>query len=69
MADTGIEGNLPAWPGASACYSKAYRILAAMGLREGRALSFDRVRLIEALDRGDEEEIKGLLLMGHVYHE
>jgi hypothetical protein len=29
--ETGIEGNLPNWPGASAVYSKAYRHLEKYG--------------------------------------
>jgi hypothetical protein len=68
--------ELPNWPGASKCYSRAYRILEAMQLRtckgkkRGQAdwPSFDAKRLIEALNKGDEEEIKGLLLMTHVYY-
>lgn len=58
--------NLPEWASASAVYSKAYRVLESMALRH--ASMDDRRRLIEALDKGDEEVIKGLLLMTHVYY-
>ena len=68
--------ELPEWPGASHCYSKAYRILEAMAKRGGVRETFlgcmpsrDMDRLIEALNEGNEEEIKGLLLMTHVYYE
>jgi len=50
---TGIEGNLPRWRGASAVYSKAYRYMEKYGS--------DR-ELIEALNEGDEERIKSILL-------
>lgn len=65
--------NLPKWPGASEVYSKAYRILEATA-RAGHVtqtkvrgkvtchVSEDMDRLIKALGRGDEEEIKGLVL-------
>lgn len=59
--ETGIEGNLPNWRGASAVYSKAYRILERM------AQGGDKDTLIDALNKGNEEQIKGLLLMTHVY--
>lgn len=51
--DTGIDGNCPRWPGASAVYSKAYRLM------EERGADHD---LIEALDEGNEERIKAILL-------
>jgi hypothetical protein len=55
--------NLPNWEGASAVYSKAYRIL-----REYMpGISEPAKDLIEALNSGDEERIKGLLLMTHIY--
>lgn len=69
-------GNLPSWNGASAVYRKAYRTLALMAqaghvLKSGRLgicyPSQDMRDLITALDKGDEEQIKGLLLMTWVY--
>ena len=80
--------NLPDWPGADACYTKAYRMLERMAtnghvsmgagwpgycgrgrdlkghaiMSSGAAPSNDMTRLIEALDQGNEEQIKGLLL-------
>ena len=53
MSETRIEGNLPAWRGASAVYSKAYRYMEKHGA--------DRM-LIDALDSGDEEDIKVFFL-------
>lgn len=50
---TGIDGNCPTWPGASAVYSKAYRYMETHGADDA---------LIEALGRGDEEEIKANML-------
>jgi hypothetical protein len=77
--ETGNEGNLPMWNGASKCYSRAYRILETMARRghvkPGRVpkrkscypytatVSDDMQRLIDALNTGNEEEIKGLLLL------
>ena len=82
-------GNLPNWPGASHCYSRARRLLQYMadrcapeqhgtpmphsasranGRRSiGRTTSWivctpDMQSLIDALNAGDEETIKGLLL-------
>ena len=77
-----MAGNLPTWPGADAVYSKAYRVLESMARRghatpaatHGRrvivpgAASPEMRDLIDALGRGDEERIKGLLLIAHVYH-
>ena len=67
-------GNLPAWPSASAVYSKAYRVLERMAERGHVRKSWrqcfvsdDMTRLIDALHAGDEETIKGLLLMDWVY--
>lgn len=74
--------NLSEWPGAAAVYSKAHAILTRMGrrghatpaiTRRGRVVEpgvvSDEMRaLIDALNRGDEETIKGLLLQTHVYH-
>lgn len=77
MTQTDKISNLPNWPGASHCYSKAYRILESMLKRAYTHKirpyydwpSFDSIRLVEALNKGDEEEIKGLLLMNWVYYE
>jgi hypothetical protein len=79
--ETGIEGNLPAWQGASECYSKAYKILANMAQnghvkrhwipysKDHRYVnqyccypSTDMTDLIDALNSGNEEKIKGMLL-------
>jgi len=78
--------ELPTWPGASAVYSKAYRLLERMaanggashyagryaargrGIKGHAIMSVgicpddDMRRLIDALNDGDEEQIKGLLL-------
>jgi hypothetical protein len=51
--ETGIEGNLPTWPGASAVYSKAYRLMKKYGPDHN---------LIDALNDGDEEIIKADML-------
>lgn len=63
--------NLPDWPGASRCYSRAYRLLERMAeqghVRKGFfgcTPSFEMDKLIEALSKGDEEVIKGMLLGG-----
>ena len=66
--------NLPTWNGASAVYSKAQRMLEEMSSRGH--VTVERVRgttrsypsqemnlLISALNEGDEERIKGLLLL------
>ena len=69
--------NLPKWEGADKVYSVAYTILANMGraghvtspklskrgkvLRPG-TVSEEMQALIEALDKGEEERIKGLIL-------
>jgi len=78
-------GNLPNWPGASHCYSRARRLLQYMADRcvpkrdgtpmprsdarrsIGRTTSrivctHDMQSLIDALNAGDEETIKGMLL-------
>ena len=67
--------NFPSWPGASHCYSRAYRLLdrwaadggVSMGYNYRRGGKFcapsqKMVDLIDALNRGDEEYIKGTLL-------
>ncbi|KKN67693.1 hypothetical protein LCGC14_0458370 [marine sediment metagenome] len=55
--------NLPDWPGASEVYSKAYKVL------EKRVFDrYDRDELIEALNKGDEEKIKGLMLLFREYY-
>ena len=70
--------SLPNWKGASELYSVAYRILERMArdghgtaprihkrtlrvLRQG-STSTEMDTLIKALNKGDEEEVKGLLL-------
>lgn len=75
--------NLPNWAGAEAVYSKAYAVLANMANRGhvtqtnkivGRKnqtvcyVSDDMENLIDALNKGDEEKIKGLLLYTHIYY-
>ena len=70
--------NLPEWPGAAHCYSQAYRLLEKWGARNYATTKFkgkikcptpsDEMKsLIDALDRGDEEKIKGILLLGDEY--
>jgi hypothetical protein len=49
-AESGIEGNLPP---CSHCYSRAYALMKKHGAN---------LDLIKALDKGDEEKIKGILL-------
>lgn len=51
--ESGIEGNLPLWRGASAVYTKAYLLMAKYG---------PNTHLIKALGKGDEETIKSILL-------
>ena len=65
---------LPNWPSAGAVYSRAYRTLELMRARgdvtvsHGRCYPSDDMRaLVDALNAGDEEQIKGLLLLTHVY--
>jgi len=53
MMWTGIEGNLPRWEGASAVYSRAYRIMEKYGADD---------LLMKALGTGDEAKIKTNLL-------
>ena len=65
--------NLPTWPGADVAYSRAYALLDHMA-RNGQVSrtwgrggwkcypSPEMRDLIEALDNGDEEKIKGTLL-------
>lgn len=59
------SSNLPAWPGAAAAYSRAYRNLAGLCASEattrkvGRYVPSQDVRdYIEALESGDEERVK-----------
>lgn len=60
--------NLPNWRGASAVYSKAYAMLSHMSrthvsiVRGKCHVSTDMRVIIDALNAGDEERIKGLLL-------
>lgn len=51
--ETGIDGNCPTWPHASAVYSKAYAHMAKYSPNHD---------LIDALARGDEETIKAHML-------
>ena len=68
-------GNLPNWPGAEVCYSRAYAMLDRMAkaghVRRQRTkrrhgsvctVSEDMAHVIDALNRGDEEAIKAALL-------
>ncbi len=70
--------SLPNWPGASSCYSRAYRRLEEMaasghvkyGYWMGRAhctTSQEMDDFIDALNRGDEEAIKSALMFPE-YH-
>ena len=60
--------NLPKWRGAQAVYSRAYAMLTSMSrshvsIVRGYCVVSDDMRLIiDALNSGDEERIKGLLL-------
>ena len=70
------NNSLPSWPNADAVYGRAYRVLERMAqaghatkavVSRGRVLhpgsvSQDMRDLIDALNKGDEERIKGLLL-------
>lgn len=69
-----LTNPLPSWPGASKVYSKAYKALDVMarrghvelrgrGKRKRAYPSQTMQDLIEALDTGDEERIKGLLML------
>jgi hypothetical protein len=71
----GVEqmSNLPSWPGASHCYGKAYKLLERMAKNGHVIQSYRRNKrvctvseemetLIAALNKGDEEQIKGILL-------
>ncbi len=76
-----VSGNLPKWPGAAKLYSRAYATLEEMGrsghakpalVRQGKVVqqgivSIEMDTLIKALDSGNEEQIKGLLLQTHIY--
>lgn len=74
-----MNDNLPTWPGAAHCYSKAYSLLNTMAkaghvtvLRRGRkarrcTVSGEMESLIDALNKGDEERIKAALLFPN-YH-
>lgn len=69
--------NLPKWAGAGHCYTKAYRFLDQMranghvvrrgsqkvGRRVVCTVSDDMRDLIDALNHGDEERIKYLLMV------
>ena len=62
--------NLPRWNGASKVYSNAYNCLAQMPKRghirsalKSYYTSQEMDDLIEALNNGNEERIKGLLLL------
>lgn len=60
-----MTGNLPNWRGASGAYGRAYRILEGMA-RRGHVkkshgccfVSQDMQDFIDALNKGNEEEIK-----------
>lgn len=67
--------NLPSWPGASEVYSRAYSMLGSMAanghvtkIKIGKKRAYschvsdDMRDLIDALDKGDEERIKGLII-------
>lgn len=66
--------NLPNWPGAQVCYRRAYHLLTLMSAKHvaivrGRCVPSDEMNeLIDALNRGDEERIKGLIMLhGETY--
>lgn len=73
-----MSGNLPNWPGASECYSKIYDLLNSMASnghiqqRGGKRrlvcnVSGDMDHIINALNKGDEETIKAVLLYNQKY--
>lgn len=53
MTTEHIRNPLPFWPGASQAYKKAYMIMDKHGANH---------HLIDALNKGEEETIKGILL-------
>lgn len=69
--------NLPKWPGASECYTRAYKLLETMantshitkvhirGNKQKCYVSAEMNNLISALDTGDEEIIKATLLQSN----
>jgi len=66
--------NLPNWTAAREVYSKAYRVLEAMAENGHVTRSWntcypsqDMRDLIDALNKGDEEQIKGILLLPHYF--
>ncbi|MEE8503984.1 MAG: hypothetical protein V3T26_05995 [candidate division NC10 bacterium] len=66
--------NLPDWSEADKCYSRAYHLLEEMAEQghvrktfSGCVTSFEMDKLVEALNKGDEETIKGMLLEGVPY--
>lgn len=66
--------NLPNWKSADAVYSKAYRLLERMALaghvtkqRKQVSVSEDMRDLVDALNIGDEERIKGLIMLQSIY--
>jgi hypothetical protein len=73
--------NLPTWPGAAAAYSLAYKITGNMarsrrhvtvrynwlGKPCGSSPSDELKDYIDALNKGDEERIKGLNLLWTAY--
>lgn len=73
MKDEHVSDNLPNWIGADGAYRRSYRILANMAKRghvtqswwRGRcqcSVSDEMESLIDALNEGDEEKVKGLNL-------
>ena len=67
-----MTDNLPNWPGASPCYSRAYALLEHMARNGGVerrycrgwrcTISEDMRDLITSLSKGDENAIKAALL-------
>ena len=70
--------NLPSWPSASKVYSKAYKYLNLMGInghakparknKRGKiiqqgSVSNEMEELIDALNSGNEEKLKGLMFL------
>ncbi len=55
-----MTDSLPSWPGASSCYSRAYRLLEKWAV--AGSCQEETTDLIDALNRGDEESIKATLM-------
>lgn len=78
-----VRGETPDWPGSDVVYSRLYRLLEKMGADNWKsaveqakkrrrkvkppAPTEDMKTIIKALDKGDEEELKGLMHQFRAY--